>query len=216
MVVVQWMKNFCSAVPLQLKATTKESGSGKMRSRYEVSTWVNEIEVVPGTLGGKIALTTNPTGTTSIYEGERPEVHLAAKPRHFKTTRLQEESVAYHVGDVNSGGSDRVAEILSDGGLDIDALASTERTEPHHCRPRISTSTSSRCGWWVENEPETLAKTLRDAMALSDDERRWMGEAGRDWIRRDFSWEGVGAKMKAAYEWLLDPEHTVKPEFVRI
>ena len=74
------MKNFCSAVPLQLKATTKESGSGKMRSRYEVSTWVNEIEVVPGTLGGKIALTTNPTGTTSIVE-----------------------RVAYHVGDVNCG-----------------------------------------------------------------------------------------------------------------
>lgn len=183
---------------------------------------VNEIEVVPGTLGGKIALTTNPTGTTSIYEGERPEVHLAAKPRHFKTTRLQEESVAYHVGDVNSGGSDRVAEILSDGATGPSPLADAEHStrgpvsgtignvEASCCRSR------SACGWWVSNDPESLAKTLREAMALSDDERRRMGEVGRDWIRRDFSWEGIGAKMKAAYEWLLDPGRVEKPGFVKI
>ena len=79
-----------------------------------------------------------------------------------------------------------------------------------------STSTLSRCGWWVDNDPETLAKTLREAMSLSDEERRQMGEVGHEWIRRDFSWEGIGAKMKAAYEWLLDPERVAKPEWVRV
>ena len=54
------------------------------------------------------------------------------------------------------------------------------------------------------------------AMSLSDAERHQMGEVGREWIRRDFSWEGIGAKMKAAYEWLLDPEHVAKPEWVKV
>ena len=28
--------------------------------------------------------------------------------------------------------------------------------------------------------------------------------------------EGVGVKMKVAYEWLLDPEHVAKPEWVKV
>lgn len=52
------------------------------------------------------------------------------------------------------------------------------------------------------------------AMSLSDAERRQMGEVCREWIRRDFSWESVGAKMKAAYERLLNGR--VRPEYVKI
>ena len=74
----------------------------------------------------------------------------------------------------------------------------------------------NHCGWWVENDLETLAKTLREAMALSDEERRLMGENGKEWIRRDFTWEGVGAKMKAAYEWLVKPDRAIRPDFIRI
>lgn len=53
-------------------------------------------------------------------------------------------------------------------------------------------------------------------MALSDDERRTMGECGQAWIKRDFSWEGVGAKMKAVYDWLCDSRLWDKPECVII
>ena len=53
-------------------------------------------------------------------------------------------------------------------------------------------------------------------MSLSDAERHQMGEVGREWIRRDFSWEGVGVKMKAAYEWLLDSEHVAKSDFIMV
>lgn len=74
----------------------------------------------------------------------------------------------------------------------------------------------NHCGWWVENTPEVLAETLRKAITLSDEERRQMGENGKEWIRRDFSWEGIGAKMKAAYEWLLEPERIAKPDFVMV
>lgn len=72
----------------------------------------------------------------------------------------------------------------------------------------------NQCGWWVENTPEVLEETLREAMSLSDDERAAMGESGKEWIRRDFSWEGVGAKMKAAYEWLLYGGE--RPKYVKI
>ena len=37
-----------------------------MAELFGVGSRVNEIEVLPGTLGGRIALATDPTGTTSI------------------------------------------------------------------------------------------------------------------------------------------------------
>lgn len=72
----------------------------------------------------------------------------------------------------------------------------------------------NHCGWWVENTPEVLAETLRKAMLLSGEDRSVMGESGKEWIRRDFSWGGIGAKMKAAYEWLLNDGE--RPEYVKI
>ena len=59
-----------------------------------------------------------------------------------------------------------------------------------------------------------LAAALREIMAMSDEKRRQMGERGRQWIARDFSWEGIGAKMKAAYKWLLGKGD--RPEWVRV
>ena len=69
-----------------------------------------------------------------------------------------------------------------------------------------------RCGKWVPIGVEPLAAALKEMMAMSDEERAAMGARGREWIRRDFSWKGIGAKMKAAYEWLLGQGD--KPEWV--
>lgn len=71
-----------------------------------------------------------------------------------------------------------------------------------------------RCGRWVPIGVEPLAAALKEMMAMSDEERAAMGARGREWIRRDFSWKGIGAKMKAAYEWLLAPEKVERPEWV--
>ncbi len=60
-----------------------------------------------------------------------------------------------------------------------------------------------KCGRWVPIGVEPLAAALKEMMAMNDAERAAMGARGREWIRRDFAWEGIGAKMKAAYEWLL-------------
>ena len=60
-----------------------------------------------------------------------------------------------------------------------------------------------RCGRWVPIGVEPLAAALKELMVMNDEERAAMGARGREWMRRDFSWKGIGAKMKAAYEWLL-------------
>ena len=71
-----------------------------------------------------------------------------------------------------------------------------------------------RCGYWVPIGIEPLAMALEELMSMRDKDRMAMGARGREWIRRDFSWKGIGAKMKAAYEWLLG--NGDRPEWVRI
>lgn len=73
---------------------------------------------------------------------------------------------------------------------------------------------TNHCGKWVPIGVDPLADALRELTALSDEERIAMGQNGIDWIRRDFSWEGIGAKMKAAYAWLLGQGE--KPDCVRV
>lgn len=71
----------------------------------------------------------------------------------------------------------------------------------------------NQCGWWVENSPEAIAKAIQEAAVMPRTELMQMGQRGRRWIERDFSWAGVGLKMKSAYEWLL--RGGAKPEWVR-
>ena len=69
-----------------------------------------------------------------------------------------------------------------------------------------------KAGRWIPIGVEPLAATLKEIMSMSDDERRLMGERGRVWIERDFSWRGIGEKMKQSYEWLLG--RSDRPEWV--
>ena len=58
------------------------------------------------------------------------------------------------------------------------------------------------CGWWVEPGREALAAALGDAMALPRETLTGMGERGRVWMERDFSWDRVARDMLGVYEWL--------------
>ncbi len=71
-----------------------------------------------------------------------------------------------------------------------------------------------KCGRWVPIGVEPLAVALKELMAMDDAERAAMGARGREWIRRDFTWEGIGLKMKVAYVWLLGKGD--RPEWVRV
>ncbi|HET9160283.1 MAG TPA: glycosyltransferase, partial [Caulobacteraceae bacterium] len=58
------------------------------------------------------------------------------------------------------------------------------------------------CGWWVDVGAEPLTEGLRAAMSLTDERLRAMGEAGRAWMARDFSWAHIAREMLAVYRWL--------------
>ena len=58
------------------------------------------------------------------------------------------------------------------------------------------------CGWWIEHGVEPLAAALQIAMALPDSVLKKMGEKGRTWMARDFSWDNVAAQMHDVYRWL--------------
>ncbi len=58
-----------------------------------------------------------------------------------------------------------------------------------------------QCGWCVDPDASSLFKGLKQAFALSDEERRSMGAKGRAWMEADFSWNAVAHQMAATYAW---------------
>jgi glycosyltransferase involved in cell wall biosynthesis len=59
------------------------------------------------------------------------------------------------------------------------------------------------CGWWVEPESDALTAALREATGMSVEDRKAMGERGREWVRQDFAWPGIAEKMERFYKELL-------------
>jgi glycosyltransferase involved in cell wall biosynthesis len=68
------------------------------------------------------------------------------------------------------------------------------------------------CGWWIDNDVNTIAKTLKEAIALSEEEYRQMGIRGRELMKNNYSMEVITQKMMQLYEWILGQGE--KPEFV--
>ncbi len=62
---------------------------------------------------------------------------------------------------------------------------------------------TERCGWWVDHGLETLTKVMDGAMRLPAAELMAMGERGRRWMAREFSWDPIGEQMLRVYEWLV-------------
>jgi len=94
-----------------------------------------------------------------------------------------------------------VAEALAQGTPVISTKgAPWEGLEHHHC------------GWWVGHGPEAIAGSLCEAMRQPPETLTAMGERGRAWVLRDFSWEGVAEQMEGLYRWCSDMGD--KPDFV--
>lgn len=69
-----------------------------------------------------------------------------------------------------------------------------------------------KCGWWVENDIETLAQTLQRVLIISDEELTEMGNNGKKLVRDHYVVETVVKKMTSLYKWILGKEN--KPDFV--
>ena len=61
-------------------------------------------------------------------------------------------------------------------------------------------------------EMTAFGMAMAEAMSKPREELAQMGGNGKDWMRRDFNWTSIGARMKIAYEWLLGRGD--KPEWV--
>lgn len=53
------------------------------------------------------------------------------------------------------------------------------------------------CGMWVDNSPESLAQAIATMSRLPLNE---MGRRGREWMKREFSWDSIASQMTALYK----------------
>lgn len=60
----------------------------------------------------------------------------------------------------------------------------------------------NRCGWWIDQGLDPLVTALNNALALPEHSLAQMGERGRSWMLRDFSWCSIGRDMSRAYHWI--------------
>jgi len=75
--------------------------------------------------------------------------------------------------------------------------------------------TDHHAGWWVDISVDGLLRALADGMSLPTSELDAMGRRGREWMARDYSWDGVGGQMMDVYRW-LDGASSRAPDCVRI
>lgn len=73
---------------------------------------------------------------------------------------------------------------------------------------------STKSGWWIEPDEETLTSALQNAILLAETKRQAMGENGRKLIKEKYLYRIVGNMMKQTYEWLL--ANRPKPDFIYV
>ena len=59
-----------------------------------------------------------------------------------------------------------------------------------------------KCGWWVENDQDTINNTLFTIAGLGESRLREMGFNGKKMIREHYSLDAVGKKLTEMYEWI--------------
>lgn len=74
----------------------------------------------------------------------------------------------------------------------------------------------NECGLWIELSVDNLTQALENMMSRPMDELARMGQNGREWMKRDFSWDEIASKTIKSYEWLLDPDNAEKPEWILV
>jgi len=59
-----------------------------------------------------------------------------------------------------------------------------------------------RCGWWIDTGFEPLTAALSEAILLSDEERKTMGQRGRAYVER-YHWGNIANQTSDVYRWLV-------------
>jgi len=69
-------------------------------------------------------------------------------------------------------------------------------------------------GWWIDIGVDPLIACLEKALRCSSSELEAMGQRGRTWMERDFSWPRIGQMMGQTYRWIL--QGGTPPAWVRL
>lgn len=69
-----------------------------------------------------------------------------------------------------------------------------------------------QCGWWINNDQDSINNTILKAYEIGEAERIRMGLNGKRLMKENYSVEVLGEKMMKLYEWVLGRRN--KPDFV--
>ena len=88
------------------------------------------------------------------------------------------------------------------GATIVDAMA--------HAKPCIASTftpwhvlVEKKCGWWVSNEPEKLARGVVEMINCGDKKRQEMGRNGLRLVKEKYTWDAVADTMIAKYKEVL-------------
>jgi glycogen synthase len=73
---------------------------------------------------------------------------------------------------------------------------------------------NKKSGFWVDENKESLASCLHEALA-DILQLRVMGENGKRWMTQDFSWDLVAKDMSILYAWKIHRNIKI-PENIRL
>ncbi len=72
----------------------------------------------------------------------------------------------------------------------------------------------NKAGWWIDIGLDPLVTCLEDALAYPSENLNRMGNAGREWMQKEYSWLKVATMMTETYRWLKYGGETPKHVFV--
>lgn len=61
-----------------------------------------------------------------------------------------------------------------------------------------------QCGWCIQPNQKQLERSLRHALSTSPAMLQEMGEKGRNWMIKEYSWGQVSDMMLQTYDWLIN------------
>lgn len=71
---------------------------------------------------------------------------------------------------------------------------------------------TEHCGFWVQNDADTLAEAIKSVLELPADEISRMGENGKQLVKEKYQDTHVASMMTKLYNWIISGSN--KPEFV--
>jgi glycosyltransferase involved in cell wall biosynthesis len=69
-----------------------------------------------------------------------------------------------------------------------------------------------RAGWWIDVGLDPLVICLNHTLSQPPNALTEMGQRGRSWMEKEFSWKHLGQRMTETYQWIV--QGGTKPEWV--